>query len=275
MSFRVHDEQPSAFLRLPVETRLMIYSYLIPKDVLVVDICTPPRSAAQQFGSFPGPDASILVAQLFARESLIRHNGLQMLLVCRRTQDEVLPLLSNLTVRFHCTKCFEEFLSNMSHGLGVGVKWMRHLQVQYRCEDSDVPGPAAWVLTPDLSKFMVSEAMATLQRTAHIYYGRLDLTGREKWKYESVPDGSFLSGPQRRALLNWGDSQSGPNANIRTASVANTALHGHLPPSITGRNPFTGVLLRGASKVTREWVISAWLDTSSSVTPSHGLTGKG
>lgn len=113
MSSLVRDEQPSAFLRLPVEIRLLIYSYLFPEDVLRVDLCTPPRSGAKQLRCSPRPDASILVKRLYARVRLIRHDGVQMLLVCRRTRNEVLSLLSDLTVRFHCDQCFEGFLSNI------------------------------------------------------------------------------------------------------------------------------------------------------------------
>ncbi|KAK4938684.1 hypothetical protein LTR10_020952 [Elasticomyces elasticus] len=244
MTDLVRYEQPSPLLRLPAETRLQIYRHLIPKDVLDVDICSPRRSAAQQFGSLPRPGASILVAQLFAWESLIRDNGLQMLLVCRRTRDEVLPFLSKLTVRFHCTKCFEQLLSNMSHGLGVGVKWMKHVEIRYQCEDSGtVLRSVGGSLTPQLSKFMVSEAMFALQRTAWLYYGRLDLLERDKWKFEPVP-------------TNQKSTSTTPD-QITAANHVMLPAPGSLPP-VFGHTFVPAPPLRHVNKL---WVISGWFDT--------------
>ncbi|KAI1619675.1 hypothetical protein EDD37DRAFT_613711 [Exophiala viscosa] len=236
--------EPPAFLRLPAETRLQIYSHLIPKDVLDVDICSPCRSAAQQSGASSRPGASILVAQLFARESLIRDNGLQMLLVCRRTRDEVLPFLSKLTVCFHCTKCFEELLSNMSHGLGVGVKWMKHVEIRYRCEDSNtVRSQFGWRLTTELSKFMVAEAMFALKRTAWLYYGRLDLLEREKWKFEPVREDTSDA-----------PDQVTPSNHVMLAPPPAAHPYAILPP--VGLNPPPS-----RRHVNKEWVISGWFDT--------------
>lgn len=193
-------EQESAFLQLPIEIRLHIYSYILPRQTLDIDLCTIRRPAENYvpstrrhgggiFGK-PSPISS-LVSQVLELENITRLNGLHLLTVSRRTHNEVRPLLSALTVRFHCPKCFEDLLANLSHGLGVGVaSWMRHVEIRFDCGNGlFVPGTrhaphTTRGGTPSLARFMVTEAMQAVQRSAWLYYGRLDLGGREKWKFE-------------------------------------------------------------------------------------------
>lgn len=123
---------------------------------------------------------------------------------------------------------------------------MKHLEVQFRKEDAYVPGPGNFQLTQGLWEIWAQDAMESLRRTAHIYYGRLDLEGREKWKCEPVPGGSFLSEVQLRAMLGLPHIPNDPDANRPTTT-----------------------------KVNREWVISAWLDSEPSVIQSDGtVTGR-
>ncbi|KEF62578.1 uncharacterized protein A1O9_00551 [Exophiala aquamarina CBS 119918] len=190
-------EQESAFLQLPTETRLHIYSYILPRKTLDIDLCTIQRPTQNYFPSIRRHRASIgklspissLVSQVLELENITRRNGLHLLSVSRRTRDELRPLLSALLVRFHCPKCFEDLLANLSHGLGVGVaSWMRHVEIRFDCGNGlFVPGTRhaphySRGGTPSLARFMASEAMQAVQRSAWLYYGRLDLMGREKWK---------------------------------------------------------------------------------------------
>ena len=192
------QEQESAFLLLPAETRLHIYSYIIPQQTLDIDLCTIRRPTenyvpgTRQTGrGLFGKRSPIsnLVSQLLELENITRRNGLHLLGVSRVTHDEVKPLLSALTVRFHCPRCFEDLLANLSHGLGVGVaSWMRHVEIRFYSGNGlfllGATDPRWYPSTPSLSRFMVTEAVAAVQSTAWLYYGRLDLMGREKWKYQ-------------------------------------------------------------------------------------------
>lgn len=206
-------EEVSALLELPFETRLHIYSHIIPDKVLEVDLCTIRRPVVDQISSIrrsgrssgPSPISS-LVTKILELENITRLNGLHLLSVCQRTRAEVLPLFSALTVRFHCTKCFEDLLANLSHGLGVGVaSWMQHVEIHFDCGNGLVlPGTnlVARVTrgnTSSLARFMTNEAMQSVQRTAWLYYGRLDLMGRETWKFRlATGRGAWDSGTRPR-----------------------------------------------------------------------------
>lgn len=270
-------EQASAFLQLPIETRLHIYSYILPRQTLYIDLCTFRRPAEHHVpnirrrggSSKPSPISS-LVSQVLELENITRLNGLHLLTVSRRTHGEVIPLLSTLTVRFHCPKCFQDFLANQSHGLGVGIaSWMRHVEIRYDCGNGlFIPGshnPANFNRggTPSLARFMATEAMQTVQRTAWLYYGRLDLMGREKWKFKQAESGDrwdsdpySLPGQRRRTSL----MRTGP-----LALVDHPLLSASHDPNIATQvqdphQPQVILLNPQHQEPTREWIISGWFD---------------
>ncbi|KIW11126.1 hypothetical protein PV08_10426 [Exophiala spinifera] len=231
--------QTSPFLNLPAETRLNIYKYLIPDDGLEVCICdeaaTQPAGApfASSMTSMAGASRTMTsyLSRFFAREALIRDNGLNLLLVCTHTKAEILPLLNSLTLRFHCLKCLNELFSNISHGLGVGINWIKHIEIvvsqrrnyddimthflpaRYDSgHDDDVyegggdGGGARRRITPELIRVVARERaweiMADAQRVIWLYCGRLNLSNREKWTCEQVRDTTFTesSAASRNAL---------------------------------------------------------------------------
>lgn len=107
-------------------------------------------------------------------------------LVSQRIHSEIFPLLSALTTRFHCHKCFDELLPQISHGLGVGIQWMRHVEIILDLETQMKYGQ---ILTMELARAMARETMGLAQKRAWLYYGRLDLGGRERWRYEPLVEG--------------------------------------------------------------------------------------
>jgi hypothetical protein len=269
-------EQASAFLQLPLETRLHIYSYILPRQTLYIDLCTVRRPAEHHVPNIrrhggrskPSPISS-LVSQVLELENITRLNGLHLLAVSRRTHFEVIPLLSTLTVRFHCPKCFQDLLANQSHGLGVGVaSWMQHVEIRYDCGNGLlVPGSHNGASfnrgsTPSLARFMVTEAMQAVQRTAWLYYGRLDLMGREKWKFKPAESedtwGSgthSLPGQRRRAsLIRVGGLAlvDHPLLGVPSDPQLATPVHHHQPQVI--------LLNPQRQEATREWIISGWFD---------------
>lgn len=209
-------EEVSALLELPFETRLHIYSHIIPSEVLEIDLCTIRRPVVDQISSIrrsgrssrPAPTSS-LVTKVLELENITRLNGLHLLSVSRQTRAEVLPLFSALTVRFHCTKCFEDLLANLSHGLGVGVaSWMQHVEIHFDCGNGlALPGTnlVARITrgnTSSLARFMTNEAMESVQRTTWLYYGRLDLEGRETWKFRlAASQGAWDTGAKAERRL--------------------------------------------------------------------------
>ncbi|EXJ85842.1 hypothetical protein A1O1_06211 [Capronia coronata CBS 617.96] len=282
-------EEAAPFLRLPAETRLHIYSYLIPEDRIEIDLCTSRRSELEHHpadarttsvsssssgrspprsSTIPTPKRSIisgLVAQVIQLETITRTNGLHLLLVCRRTRDEVRSLLSTLPVRFHCPKCFEELLRNLSFGLGVGVKWMRHVEIVVNC-GSGLFGPPFRPLTDSLAKFMVTETLQAARRTGWLYYGRLDLAGREEWKYEPLPADPVATTAESPspptvsagALQTQTQNQLPPNAQFPVPaddhSVAAAGL-GVQQSMTNGLQQQRGVQPRGPPE---KWLISGW-----------------
>lgn len=115
-------EAASQLLCLPAETRLLIYSFLIPRQGLYIDLCDASRPQGADFITRKRSVISNILQQTFTFIELERTNGLHLLLVCKRTRFEILPMLAKTTVRFHCSKCFDDLLRHFSYGLGVGVK---------------------------------------------------------------------------------------------------------------------------------------------------------
>lgn len=232
-------EAASPFLSLPPESRLQVYSYLIPKKTLEVDLCTPRRPT-------DGPlrrrgVISSLVNQVLALDMITRSNGLHLLLVSRRTRAEVLPLLSRLVVRFHCPRCFDELLRNLSYGLGVGVRWMKHVEIEFNCA-AEVVGPPYRRVTASLARFMVTETMYAAQRTACLYYGRLDLMRRDKWEFEPLTE----------------DATPGTAAAVSTVTGA-TLLQNQNSTLFNPANPTPAAAPQAAHADGHpKWLISAW-----------------
>jgi hypothetical protein len=193
-----HLASQPGLLGVPVETRLHIYSYLIPSrlDINLCDLnypdprpaeLLPPPSKNQK----QGPPTSTLVSQNLTVEFIARANGLNLLCVCATTAFEISAILSKTTVRFHCPKCFDQWLSTVSYGLGVGISWLKRVEIQYDVETQPrIFGPDLNVMTPPLSKFMVIEMLKQCQQTAYAYFGRLDLMDppRERWEYEPLQE---------------------------------------------------------------------------------------
>ncbi|KIX07624.1 uncharacterized protein Z518_02277 [Rhinocladiella mackenziei CBS 650.93] len=188
-------EQASNFLRLPLEARLHIYSFLLPQGTFTIQFCR--QSEQDLYNPRPGKrfTGSKLVGQVFAIENIVRNNGLNLLLVSRRTRDEVQPILSKLTVRFHCPKCFEELLRNLSNGLGPGIKWIRHIEILYET-GSGFYGPPLRPITICLSRFMASEEMQAIQYTAWLYTGQTAVLRKENWTQQPLaPDCKAITPP--------------------------------------------------------------------------------
>ena len=74
-------------------------------------------------------------------------------------------------------------MKQISHGLGVGVYWMRSVEVVMDIVESRQFGRMRH-LTIELARTMAREAMQTCQKTGWLYWGRLDLQGAEKWGFE-------------------------------------------------------------------------------------------
>lgn len=249
-------EETSAFLKLPFETRLQIYSYLIPQAMLEIDLCTARR--AESSSSLPGRRRSVisnLVSQTLELETITRCNGLHLLLVSSRTRSEVKPLLSKLPVRFHCPKCFDEWLRNLSHGLGVGVRWMKRVEIIFECAYG-LLGPPHRPITMNLAKFMVTEAMQAAQRTVWMYYGRrLDLADQEKWRFDPIMN----EDQQKQASSNQMALQD-PNQQQQAAPF-NGQIH---PIPQHGLQP---VVQQGLQQLhlqnqaaPNKWIIKGWFD---------------
>ncbi|KAJ9611402.1 hypothetical protein H2200_004586 [Cladophialophora chaetospira] len=294
MSALAPHEQGSAFLRLPVETRLQIYHYLVPKNRLDVNLCDlyysqPPKDIVPRKNKKPSP-ISTLVSQNLAIEAITRSNGLHLLLVSTRTAAELTALLVRVTVRFHCPKCFEQWLRNVSYGLGVGIKWLKQVEILFDVEmEPRIFGPDLQRMTPALSKFMIREMMKQCQHTAYAYYGRLDLHDppREKWKYEPYEEIS----PLWAGHPNYLDRTPSNTTQAMFNATANGGLHMHpwvlnggFPAPGMGLPPFHGArvtgqgLRRGLRRVvpnlnlpedeeddergtaTRSWMIKGWFN---------------
>ena len=73
-----HEEQSPLF-HLPAETRLSIYSHLIPKDGIYIDLCTPRKIEGAEFTVRKRSVVSTLMLQMFAIDAVSRGNGLHLL----------------------------------------------------------------------------------------------------------------------------------------------------------------------------------------------------
>ncbi|ETI29442.1 hypothetical protein G647_01895 [Cladophialophora carrionii CBS 160.54] len=252
MALTARHEQGSAFLRIPAEIRLHIYSFLLPKHRLDINLCDPddthpPRDMLPSKNKKASP-ISAMVSLNLAIEAITRSNGLHLLLVSTRTAAEYAGLLAKMAVRFHCPKCFDEWLRNVSYGLGVGIKWLKRVEILF---DSEMGprhvGPDLQGMTPALSKFMANEMMKQCQHTVYAYYGRLDLMEppREVWKYEPYRgDSPPLSSGHP-------DSRSGTTLNNSAQGVSQTQINGglHMHPWVINGGfppPETRTLFHGA-----------------------------
>ena len=189
MSSQDPQVESSAFLSLPAEIRLQIYSYLLPRGRLDINLCEIDFS---RLGRIP-TNTSALLSQSLHLEDICRSNGLHLFLVSKRTNQELTSLLSRLTVRFHCPYCYSHWLCNVSYGLGVGIKWMKHVEILYDVEcEPRMNGPSLQYMTRPLARFMVLEMLKQCQQTAYGYYGRLDMMSppRDTWKCEPFLDPS-------------------------------------------------------------------------------------
>ncbi|OCT47488.1 hypothetical protein CLCR_03638 [Cladophialophora carrionii] len=260
MASTARHERGSAFLRIPAEIRLHIYSFLLPKHRLDINLCDPddihpPRDILAGKNKKPSP-ISAMVSLNLAIEAITRSNGLHLLLVSSRTAAEYAGLLAKMAVRFHCPKCFDEWLRNVSYGLGVGIKWLKRVEILFDSEmGARHVGPDLQGMTPALSKFMANEMMKQCQHTVYAYYGRLDLMDppREVWKYEPYRgDSPPLSRGQPDSR--GGGTTLNDSAQAMSQAQINGGLQTH-PWVINGGfpPPETRTLLHGA--LTSWWVV--------------------
>lgn len=157
-------------------------------------------------------------------------------LVCKRTRSEILPILAKSTVRFHCSKCFDELLRNLSHGLGVGVTWMKHVEIVLDLTNQ----LSSWHrLTMELGKTSARETMSLARKTAWLWYGRLDLMGKERWTYEPMNEKDDVQGEMQPAGAQ-------PQAHFTGAN------HPHHPHATAPQmHPL---------RIPEKWLISGWFD---------------
>lgn len=83
--------------------------------------------------------------------------------------------------------------------------------------------------TSEIAVAHVRETMWLARDSVHIFYGRLDLLGKERWKYEELPK-----------------EEESTETQPMPASIANLLMP-HLQPQ-----PFV--------EAPRKWLISAWFD---------------
>jgi hypothetical protein len=113
-------------------------------------------------------------------------------------------MLSRMTTCFHCDKCFEKLLPQISHGLGIGLEWMRHVELILELKNEMTYGQQ---LTIETARAMARETMRVCQRKAWAFWGRLDLMEKERWKYEPVKEdtiGANAMLPQNQLQLTIG-----------------------------------------------------------------------
>ncbi|EXJ59716.1 hypothetical protein A1O7_03862 [Cladophialophora yegresii CBS 114405] len=293
MASTARHERGSAFLRIPAEIRLHIYGYLLPKHRLDINLCDPDDSHPPSRDILPGKNKkaspiSAMVSLNLAIEAITRSNGLHLLLVSPRTATEYASLLAKLAVRFHCPKCFDEWLRNVSYGLGVGIKWLKRVEILFDSEMGARPVRSRGLqgMTPALSKFMANEMMKQCQHTVYAYYGRLDLMDppSEVWRYEPYR-GENSQDSQDEATNDsaqeMSQSQTQTNGGLHTHPWV---INGGFPAPET-RAPFHGsaALTSGRrlrrifqissthhprpgedrdepAETTREWIIKGWLN---------------
>ena len=163
-------------------------------------------------------------------------------LVSRRTNAEILPLLARTTVRFHCSKCFDELLRNFSHGLGVGVMWMKHIEILLDLTQVMTRGQT---LTLEVGKTSAREVMVLAKKNAWLYYGRLDLSGRERWKYEPLRESKTEEG-------------SDGGENFPAMPPPQQLYMGAPPFPSTNVGHFLPPAPQNRAEPPSKWLISAW-----------------
>ncbi|RMZ78894.1 hypothetical protein DV738_g3654, partial [Chaetothyriales sp. CBS 135597] len=183
----------SPLFAIPAETRQAIYSALIPKGILDIQLCTRfSQSVENTITSHTIRHKSPIAAlrqQIDALNSIKQTNGIHLLLVCQWMRLEVLELLASVTVRFHCPECFYTFLPSAARGLGVGVEWMKSVEIlldlalRHNAPTyHDLPAISARDLgTGGWAKLKAQKTMQRCQREAWKWYGPLHLTEKEKW----------------------------------------------------------------------------------------------
>jgi len=248
-------ERASGFLSLPAEIRLHIYDYLIPSAKLEIDLCNHRRPQQAEFTVRRRSVISSLLSQVLALDTITRTNGLHLLKVCTRTRGEVLPLLAKTTVRFHCCKCFEELLRNLSYGLGVGVKWMKHVEILL---DFDTCLLAGQSLTTVFAQTYTRETMQLAQKTAWLYFGRLDLAEKERWKVEPFEEVEAADQPLPPPTTTMITPATGA-ANHGAGGTPTPAPALGWPAHVTFSH-FQRVRTSRNGGPARKWLISGWFD---------------
>ena len=245
------DDLPHLF-RLPAETRLHIYSYLISNEGLYIDLCATRRAHGDSYIGRSRSIMSNLLQQTVNLHTLVRTNGLHLLLVCRQSRFEILPLLAETTVRFHCGRCFAEFLENFCNGLKMGIKWMKRVHINLDLTTS-IEQPRIYAMTLPLAKARARDTMMSAKRTAWVFYGRMDLLEKERWKYEPIVEKKEVDEEDENEGLD--PSIQAVNANLQNVQLPGTGAVGGpfaAPPHI--QNSWVG------PEVPHMWLITGEFD---------------
>jgi hypothetical protein len=205
----------NSLLGLPAEVRLRIYEFMIPSlGSFVVNLCAPSRTTTTspppdetEAVSQPSPQKRSILDNLRGRRQKLttgfKHaNGVQLLSVCRKLHAELFPLLSALTVRFHCPKCFKEVLQSLGHDEGCNIKWMKNVEVDFE------PPPRRDGLYSE--RMLLQLSLEACRAEARKIYGRLDLAGQELWSYAQVK----------------AESGAGSSASTTGSTAVNTTVTG-------------------------------------------------
>jgi hypothetical protein len=170
-------------------------------------------------------------------------------LVSRRTKAEVLSLLAGTTVRFHCHKCFEELLANISLGLGVGSNWMKHIEIVL---DLSTQMTRRHYLTLEVGRMMARETMEVARKTGWMYWGRRDLRGRERWRYEVMKEDGCQSSEEATLPL------PGYNVGQITQMLPTPTVF-----ALSNGPQHIGAMVQQQAAMTSapvKWLISGWFD---------------
>ncbi|RMZ88053.1 hypothetical protein DV736_g4718, partial [Chaetothyriales sp. CBS 134916] len=253
MSFNHQTDSP--LFTIPAETRQLIYSLLIPKGILYIELCTALRPSGNALnGSRRISPVAALRQQFDVLSSIKQTNGIHLLLVCQWMRLEALELLASVTVRFHCPECFNTFLPSAARGLGVGVEWIKSVEIVLDLAQTNRFHALRRVmhrgghLTSEFAKTMARGAMQSRVADFYsrsipfrIYHGNTNSTRRSSRTTANSLDVSSLNrivsiNPSTRTCI------CEPNVPMDTLLLA-TIKHNLMPPVVP---EFPGITVGGA-----------------------------
>lgn len=123
---------------------------------------------------------------------------------------------------------------------------MRHVEIIL---DLDTQLRHGQVLTMELAKAMARETMGLAQKRAWLYYGRLDMRQREKWRYEPLDE-------KERSQVTVGGSE-----DDRSHAVLNSVVGPlHVSWPLHNANAMNLHAMSNGTPVPAQWLISGWFD---------------